>query len=56
VRLYGWGRDVWRIIHFPFVLSLSKHRPFLDRPAADEGRHFDKLSANGKGFGGVLPS
>ena len=33
-------------IRNPFVLSLSKHCHYLIR-RAEEGQHFDKLSANG---------
>jgi hypothetical protein len=44
---------VGRILHrvpsqHPFVLSLSKHRPFPWRMGKEEERHFDRLSANGR--------
>jgi hypothetical protein len=36
--------------HHPFVLSLSKDRPFFPRPER-EGQGFDRLSQNGSGDG-----
>src|SRR3546814_6500158 len=37
----------------PFVLSLSKHRSFLERKRQE--RPFDKLRANGIGTGSLFP-
>src|SRR3546814_3275978 len=37
----------------PFVLSLSKHRSFLERTRQE--RRFDKLRANGIGTGSLFP-